>query len=88
MKHPALSGPGPFRAFSGFFGPCRAFSGPGLFLGLRLLQSQDPHDFIVQPDPWKESRTISQAVMQVWRHVRFFNDSAEPQKVQKLGTQC
>ena len=51
MKHPGLSG---------LSGPCY-ISGPGLFLGLRLLQSQDPRDFIVQPDPSKESRTSSHA---------------------------
>ena len=53
MKQPGLSD----------LGPCYIL-GPGLFLGLRLLQSQDPHDFIVQPDPSKESGAISQAVKQ------------------------
>ena len=57
----AILGPGLFpglcasRAFWGFFGP-GPISGPPFF-----FQSQDPHNFIVEPDPSKESRTISQA---------------------------
>ena len=70
MKHPGLSGPEP----SGLFGPSNIL-GPGLrafsslatfwawayFWASVYFQSQDPHNFIVQPDPSKDSHTISQA---------------------------
>ena len=63
MKHPRLSGPRPFRAFWGLVAPFRALLhfGPGPISGPPFGEGKDPHDFIVQPDPWKESRIISQA---------------------------
>ena len=84
MKHPGLWTPGlpKFRArvFSWAFSGLAIFR--AYFWASVYFQSQDPHDLIVQPDPSKESRTISQTGL-----ASDANDSAEPQNVQNLVTQ-
>ena len=64
MKHPGFfSGLGLFpglrasQAFSGL----ATFRARAYFWASVYFQSQDPHNFIVQPDPSKESHTINQA---------------------------
>ena len=56
MKHPGLSDPRP-RALLYF--------GAGTASGPPFTPKPRSSRFIVQPDPWKESRTISQAGLAV-----------------------
>ena len=62
MKHPRLLG-----AFSGL----ATFQAQAYFWASVYSKAKILHDFIVQPDPLKESRTISQAGLMVKQSNRF-----------------
>ena len=98
IKQPRLNrvwnipGLGPFRALSGLATfRAQAYMWDSVYSKaktLTILLFSLIHRRNLVPSVKQVWRSSSQTVKQVWRHVRFFNDSAETQKVEKLGTQC
>ena len=89
MKYPGLSGFGPFGAFWDLYGPCRALLHFGSQAYFWASVYSKAKILTILLFSLIHQRNLVPSVKQVWRsssqHVRLFNDSAEPQNVQKLG---
>ena len=83
-KHPGLSGLG----LSGLFGPGLRILAYWAFLHFWASVYSKAKILTILLFSLIHRRNLVPSVKQVWWHVRFFNDSAEPEKVQNLGTQC